>query len=193
MISVAGKLFVAGILTAAPVMAEGAAKIRVCVAATDETPVAVLLQAKAIASLIFATAEAAVEWQSRKAAACHQAEQSGALTIEFVNETPAAQHPGALAYAQLNQGFRIAVLFDRVEIAAGKSSRVSSVLAHVMAHEIAHLIQGIARHSEIGVMKARWDPNDFCLMTYHPLAFTAEDIELIQLGLARRAATGPRG
>ena len=37
-------------------------------------------------------------------------------------------------------------------------------------------------------MKARWDWHDFDEMAHKPLAFTAEDIVLIHLGLAARAA-----
>jgi hypothetical protein len=41
-------------------------------------------------------------------------------------------------------------------------------------------------------MKARWDAHDFMQMEYTPLPFTAEDIDLLQLGLRRRAVSvGP--
>lgn len=187
MTNAASKLLVAGLLAVVPAMAQSAGKIRVCVAAGDEIPALVLLRAEAIASRMFGTAGVAVAWRSGRTAACREASQSGVVSLELVTKTFAAQHPGALAYAQPYQGSAIVVMFDRVERSASGSSQVSNILANVMTHEITHLLQGTARHSETGVMKAHWGHADFDLMAYHPLPFAPEDIELIQRGLARRA------
>ena len=67
-------------------------------------------------------------------------------------------------------------------------NQVHAVLAHVLVHEITHILQGLSRHSESGVMKARWDSQDFAQMSWKPLPFTAEDVDLIQRGLAARDA-----
>jgi len=173
-----------------PAIAQPAGKIRVCVAAGGETPTLVVLGAEAIASRMFATAGVAIEWRSKGAAACRETAQSDTVSLELVTKTPAANHPGALAYAQPYQGSEIVVMFDRIERSAIRSSQVSNILANVMTHEITHLLQGSARHSETGVMKAHWGQEEFALMTYHPLPFAPEDIELIRLGLARRAEGG---
>jgi hypothetical protein len=55
-----------------------------------------------------------------------------------------------------------------------------------MAHEITHMLQGVSRHSLTGVMKPRWDRNDYSQMAWRPLAFTEGDIALIQLGMKAR-------
>jgi hypothetical protein len=55
-----------------------------------------------------------------------------------------------------------------------------------MVHEIAHILQGIVRHSEQGIMKAKWDPRDKAAMRMHALSFDAADIDLIKLGLDSR-------
>jgi hypothetical protein len=47
-----------------------------------------------------------------------------------------------------------------------------ALLSHVLAHEIAHVLQGVSRHSESGILKARWDREDFFLMQQHRLNFT---------------------
>ena len=57
------------------------------------------------------------------------------------------------------------------------------ILGHVLVHEITHVLQGVDRHSEKGMMKARWTPEDYCEMEWKPLEFTPEDIILIRLGL----------
>ena len=62
------------------------------------------------------------------------------------------------------------------------------VLAHVLAHEITHILQGTCRHSDYGLMKARWDERDFRNMTSQRLLFAKEDIDLIYRGLSARAA-----
>jgi hypothetical protein len=196
MTKVASKLLVAGLLAVLlairPAVAQPAGKILVCVAASDETPTLVLLRAEAISSRMFVTAGVAVAWHSKGTAACREAPQSGAVSLELVTNTPAAQHPDALAYAQPYQGFEIVVMLDRIERSVSRVSQVSGVLANVMTHEITHLLQGSARHSETGVMKAHWDRKEFAEMTYRPLTFAPEDIELIRLGLERRA-TGAAG
>jgi hypothetical protein len=63
------------------------------------------------------------------------------------------------------------------------------VLAHVLAHEIAHILQGCSRHSVSGLMKARWNADDFTAISRNELRFAPEDIELIYLGVGRRELT----
>ena len=57
-----------------------------------------------------------------------------------------------------------------------------------MAHEVTDILQGICRHSASGVMKARWDEEDFLQMAWKPLPFTDYDIDLIRRGLDAREA-----
>jgi len=68
------------------------------------------------------------------------------------------------------------VLFDRFESSAGGPRQVATILAHVMVHEIAHLLEGVARHSQTGVMKAHWDGYDLMQMAVTPLPFDPEDM-----------------
>jgi hypothetical protein len=73
----------------------------------------------------------------------------------------------------------IQVFYDRIQYAKAPGR----VLAHVLVHEITHVLQGIARHSSTGIMKASWDRDDFDRMRYTTLPFTEEDIALIRRGL----------
>lgn len=70
-------------------------------------------------------------------------------------------------------------------------SRVAPVLSHVLVHEITHILQGAARHSEKGVMKARWTSDDLVQMSRKPLGFEREDIDLIHAGMAVSTAPKP--
>ncbi len=180
-------VFVAGLLAILPAIAQSAGQLRVCVDAGNETPALVLIRAKALTSRMLATAGLALDWHSAETAVCREVHPRDTVRIEFAGETSADQHDGALAYAKPYQGSQIVVFYARIDRDAKGSAQASNLLAHVMTHEIAHLLQGVARHSETGVMKARWNQMDLDLMAYEPLPFEPADIELIRIGLARRA------
>jgi len=59
------------------------------------------------------------------------------------------------------------------------------VLAHVLVHEITHVLEGVARHSASGIMKARWEGADYERMHFAPLPFAGEDLRLIHAWWAR--------
>jgi hypothetical protein len=114
-----------------------------------------------------------------------------AEVIEAVLAERAAEdfRPGALAFASLGvqAGTRIEILYNRVQ-ASGPAAAVPSILAHVLVHEITHVLEGVSRHSESGVMKAHWDPEDFRHMR-SSLPFAAEDIRLIHAWTERHNQT----
>jgi hypothetical protein len=110
------------------------------------------------------------------------------VILDFATNTPRGEHPGAMAYAQPYEAVHVVVLYGRIENSADGLTQISTLLAHVMTHEIAHLLEGISRHSQTGVMKARWEAHDFAQMAYTPLPFAPEDVDLIRRGLRLRAA-----
>jgi hypothetical protein len=61
-------------------------------------------------------------------------------------------------------------------ISAGK------LLGHILAHEIGHVVEGIARHSTNGLMKANWTRDDLREMTGKGMNFSAEDRLLLEAG-----------
>lgn len=183
------KLFLIVVATA-PAIAQSAGKIHACLLADDEIPRIFLARSEAITARIFATAGVAIDWPSKRAAACSEATRPDTVRLKLVANAPADLHPGALAYAQLHQGSQIVVMFDRIDSSVhgrDRAIQVSNVLANVMTHEITHLLQGIARHSETGVMKGHWSSQELDDMAYGPLPFAPEDMRLIQLGMARRS------
>jgi hypothetical protein len=114
--------------------------------------------------------------------------ETDAIMIEFVTNTPATRHPGALAYALPYEGGHIRIFWDRIE----PSPAPRQLLAHVMVHEITHILQGLDRHSNAGIMKAQWTYRDFADMKVKPLSFTPEDVDLIYNGMAVRSAHATR-
>jgi hypothetical protein len=141
----------------------------------------VVIPAKALAGQMFAKIGIVLDWGKEKPAGETSRQP---IFLELVRGTPENRMPGALAYALPYEGTHITVFYDRIE----KTESPRTVLAHVMVHEITHVLQGISRHSDAGVMKARWTGRDFGAMGCSPLSFTPEDVNLIYLGLTKRTA-----
>jgi hypothetical protein len=119
-----------------------------------------------------------VRWNPRQVRAGVQA-----IEIRFALGTPAAFHPGALAYARPFAGGvqPVTVFYDRVrflaEVRPGLEARL---LAHVLVHEIGHVLMENDAHSSAGVMKARWTVHDYDRMALAPLQFTKEERDLLK-------------
>jgi hypothetical protein len=101
------------------------------------------------------------------------------VLVEVVSGTPEGFKSGVLGYAMPFQVRHVIIFFDRI----ATMPIAYTALAHVMVHEIAHVIQGVSRHSQIGLMKAHWTGRDLLEMQYKPLPFTTEDLTLLYRGL----------
>jgi hypothetical protein len=113
----------------------------------------------------------------------------GIRTVDHRLESAA---PGALASARIvgSSGTEIVAYKDRLQRFLADSGSLSrEAAAYVLAHELAHVMQGVARHSDSGIMKAIWSSKDCDAMASHQLAFTRLDIELIHQGLAEQRAS----
>jgi hypothetical protein len=173
-----------GATSAAAKLAEPADTVTLC--ADRSADFAGDMLARGVATGIFAKIGIRLEWHT--APGCPE----GAVRIQFSYRTAASLQPGALAYAVCG-GTQIVVFYDRVD-AAVERRIVPVLLGHVLAHEITHILQGVARHSAEGVMKAHWAAEDYREMTFRPLTFTDLDIQLIHQGferLARRTENEP--
>jgi hypothetical protein len=137
--------------------------------------------AEAVASDLFAGIGVKIQW--RQARNC----SAPAIHITLSNSTPSTFRPNALAYALPYEGTHIVIFYDRVRntVEPGKQR---CLLGHVIAHEVTHILQGVARHSESGVMKAQWNGDDYQHMAWKPLQFTGIDVQLIYCGLKAREA-----
>jgi hypothetical protein len=156
----------------------------------------IVMRAETTATEMFAGIGVNLEWHHNERDC--QARPEGPILVRLSTDTPDTKLPGALAYAlpykppnavprtAAHKGTHIEVFYDRI---AGtlEPKLAPSLLAHVLAHEVAHILQGVSRHSAEGIMKASWDEHDFLDMVWKPLAFTAEDARLIQLGTDARA------
>jgi hypothetical protein len=145
-------------------------------------PSLVTIAAEAQAAKMFADIDISIQWHSGKP---RTPLPLNFVVVEIVDQVPKDIPPGALAYAKPYDRTHIMVFYNRVH-ATVHSQTEPALLAHVLVHEIAHVLQGINRHSEEGIMKARWDANDYHVMQSRPLVFTPKDIDLIRLGVKAR-------
>jgi hypothetical protein len=135
--------------------------------------------AKQQASEMFGKAGVTLAWRSWNSCPID------AIRIIISERTKAADHPGALGYALLPEGTHIVVFWDRIQASATQRG-VAPLLAHVYVHEITHILEGIARHSEAGIMKAHFTSDDIVEMETSPLPFAAIDMNLMRAGIDRR-------
>ena len=144
---------------------------------------------KPMASAIFEKIGVRVNWRDGELRTARADAAQPAFGIRTVEHAPESATPGALASAQLlgSSGPEITVYNDRVRRFLADHPSLTAVAAgYVLAHELAHVMQGIARHSDSGILKARWSREDYKEMTIHKLAFTSSDAVLIHQGLTLR-------
>jgi hypothetical protein len=154
-----------------------------------EAPPDLLRDGQEAASNIFAGIRIQLVWTGRTqrvsnpVAGCMGEPATHDLAVEIVPHAPASFSDVALAMAlpYADSGVRIVIFYDRVDpLLRGHNAPAATILGYVLAHEIAHVLQGIARHSETGIMRARWTDNDFKQMGIRVLMFTAEDVQLMR-------------
>jgi hypothetical protein len=161
----------------------GDRSIRICVT-SDSLFVEIIGRARIFTSKMFEEIGVSIHWQSGGRSCPVEA-----IVVKISANAPAPLRPGALAYALPFEGRHIQVFYDRIESLCN-GEMVDVLLAHVLAHEITHILEGIPRHSQQGVMKAKWDHKDYLRMRESSLLFAPEDVNLIYQGLvARRERT----
>ena len=142
----------------------------------------VLLGVRPLASKMFASIGVRIDW--REPASCPIGVD--AIQVRMSYDPPGIRKLKTLAFAQPYGRNFIVVFPDRVQDLSRHGG--PSVLAHVLVHEITHVLEGIDRHSATGIMKARWDDNDYFEMRRKPLPFAQEDVDFIYDGLKVRQA-----
>ena len=136
----------------------------------------------ALASAIFDRIGVRLHWRTGELPA-----GQNAFGIRTVERAPESATAGALASTHLLSAFgtEITVYGDRMRrLLDDRPSLREVAAAYVLAHELAHAMQGVARHSESGIMKAQWSRDDYQEMVFHKLGFTATDVALIHFGLS---------
>jgi hypothetical protein len=137
-----------------------------------------------------------VEWRLSKPqiAGCSKKPLHRTIVVALNWNTPADFHSGALAFSNPHavEGACVTLFMDRLKrLVAGQPFTTSFLLGNVLAHEIGHVLQGIARHSETGVLKPRWSVTEIEEMPFRRLHFTPYDANLILDGFGQLPEVKP--
>jgi hypothetical protein len=137
-----------------------------------------LVQAKAVAGSILASAGVRVRWDERGAVA-------PGILVGFSTKTPSWQNPQALAAARpfTDDGIGIVIFYDRLGPALSLLQHPQYLLGHVLAHEIGHKLIGTDSHAADGLMKAHWSAAEVRRMQAAPMRFTPQHAEMMRENL----------
>jgi hypothetical protein len=117
-----------------------------------------LNRASSLVSKIYASIAVEIDWWRTRNC------PPGAIRVTMQSFTFPSEKPDALAYS-MPYGTRIVIFYDRVQQAV-EPRRVPALTAHAIAHEIGHILERNSSHSASGVMKARWNEDDFSEMVW---------------------------
>jgi hypothetical protein len=160
-------------------------KITVYLRNEASVPSPILARARTLASEMFAGVGVQIDWRPGQRADSELLRER-AIAVCLTLDTSSELRTTVGAFATPSEGLHITVLYQHLAWSLAKPGLAPALLAHVLVHEITHLLEGIARHSESGIMKANWTSSDYYDMQTKTLPFASEDVELIHLGLAQR-------
>lgn len=147
-----------------------------------KVPKGVLSRARNTATKLLAGAGVTVVWvDAERPNDPEQVFCGERLTVAFDAKAPERFPKQAMAYANVSAGSGAAIhmFMNRVSNFEDES-HMPEFLGGLLAHEIAHMLQGVARHSGTGVMKAPWTGRDLEALVSGRLPFAPEDVKLIQ-------------
>ena len=178
-----GTVMMAAVGASAWAAETGEARVSSVTVCLDKGGPGVDSSAQTVASKVFGAIAVKINWVEDGSCPA----SLDAIKVTISHKTPENLVPKALAYALPLEathfkGAQIAVFWDRIK-RPGRSVSAPQLLAYVLVHEIVHVLQGINRHSAAGIMKAYWNYTDYYKMALNTLRFTADDIDLIHLGL----------
>jgi len=141
-------------------------RVDVYISGRDDSPI-LLGPAKPMPSAIFEKIGVRLNWHDGELRPAGGAGRGAAVLLAFgirtVEHAPESATSGALASAQIlgPSGTEIIIYKDRVLRFLADHPTLSGVAAgYVLAHGLTHAMQGAGRHSESGILKARWSSGD---------------------------------
>jgi hypothetical protein len=169
------------VLTAEAALAGGKSVARINVCIEHSIDGNILSHGEINAYAILGRAGIQLEFHNLKSGFC-ASRPDRTVVVNVSESTPETLEPGALAHSLPYEGVHIQVFFDRIRAQVRVDPGV--LMGYVLVHEITHILQGVARHSDSGIMKARWDSTEYCAINLRALFLTKEDIRLIGDGVS---------
>ncbi len=168
--------------TATAAWRTSAPEVLVCLDRIAQASTSTTYLAQSEASKLLARAAVQLAWVHGS-----RCQSGAAIQVHLTVQTPDNLMPGALAICQPAARHDIRVFYDRVQSIVSPAHE-PHLLAYVLVHEIVHILEGEARHSPTGIMKAQWTPEDYAAIAAGKLTFAPEDIELVRNGMIDRQA-----
>ncbi len=155
--------------------------ISVQVSDLARVPAATLAQAQTDASRIFRQGGIAVDWESYQVS--QPAPGSVRLIISILPHATAPASSLAMGYA--GGVVHATIFWDRIQELAQTAGSADVILGHAIAHEIGHLLMGW-EHTQIGVMRPKWNKEDIRMAAQGHLPFTHAQAESLRAIVAQR-------
>ena len=156
-------------------------------------PWLVMARAQRVATAAFAAVGIEVRWVEGKRLGEPRKVASGeVLTVVFDCSAPAQASPQASAFTRVGgeADANVHVFYNRVVLFKDRV-HTPEFLGNVLAHELTHALEGVARHSSEGLMKADWNDDDYDQMVRGPLAFAGVDLELLHAHFKKEVSPEP--
>ncbi|MCX6622926.1 MAG: hypothetical protein NTY38_18045, partial [Acidobacteria bacterium] len=164
---------------------------------TIGVPPAVMAKAQRVAAGAFGKVGVEVRWvRGTRLEESRKVDAGEALVLIFDGPAAADASPRAMASTSLGGGVdpQVRVFYHRV-VSRGNTFwdrvHMPEVLGNVLAHELTHALEGVARHSAEGLMKAVWNSMDYVKMADGPLAFAPVDVGLLRAHFGKHASPAP--
>ena len=165
-------------------------RVKVHLNCTADVPATVLWPSQEITRDLFARIGVRLVWGPGH---WHASQASGVASkgepiqrefaIEISPRVPKGFDQDALAFAMPygDTSLGVMIFYNRVKLLLQqhRTTPEAVIFGHILAHEIGHVLERINRHSETGVMRARWTEDDFTQMAAGRLRFTSVDAALI--------------
>jgi len=155
-----------------------------------------LLRAEERAGRVFKQANILVVWTAGSMLkdpspdAAHEQWIPGDLQLRIWTRSlaqPSMIDSDALGFCTSIEGGQAVVLFDAIRSLVGsRFSNPANLLGLAMAHEMGHILLRSVNHSTVGIMRARWLPNDLHDAETGSLVFTREQADSMQNEVRRR-------
>ena len=141
-------------------------------------------RARMVVTEAYAEIGVQVVWRSAASAppVCSQDPLHRKIVVSLVDGVPPGLDGETAGFAKpyAQKGACVTLVMDQVRLTAERNPLSAGfLLGNVLAHEMGHVLEGVARHSETGMMKDRWSREEVMGMTFDRLHFSEFDRRLI--------------
>lgn len=167
-------------------LSSGGLPVNVCIEPNQELRISAN-RIRSLVSAIYSQIGVNLTWQAGSSE-CGQSPRT-TVKVRWAKRAPANSPPGTLAASHPFEPSESLITIYEVPLQQFLNRYANApdiVLSYVLAHELAHVMQGLDHHSDSGIMKANWSYGEYHRMLSRNLTFTAEDVELIHIGLAAK-------